>query len=102
MGNIEGAWKLAGHALQSLSAEYLVDCDGTHDDKHADCGVFGGWPYLAYQFVISSGKADREPGSHRFPLIVPLTFHESLNCQAVSPARKTTHTAPARAIAIRA
>lgn len=56
MGNVEGVWALAGHTLESLSAEYLVDCDGTHDDKHADCSVFGGWPYLAYQFLIESGK----------------------------------------------
>lgn len=55
VGNIEGVWHLAGNDLVDLSPEYLVDCDGTHDDKHADCGVFGGWPYLAYQYVISSG-----------------------------------------------
>lgn len=53
---MEGVWALAGHPLESLSAEYLVDCDGTHDDKHADCSVFGGWPYLAYQFLIESGE----------------------------------------------
>ena len=43
-----------------LSEEYLVDCDGSHDDKHADCGVFGGWPYLAYGFVINSGGVPTE------------------------------------------
>lgn len=55
IGNIEGAWYLNNNTLTNLSEEYLVDCDGSHDEKHADCGVFGGWPYLAYDFVIGVG-----------------------------------------------
>lgn len=43
-----------------MSEEYLVDCDGTHDDEHADCGVFGGWPYLAYDFVMQTGGVPTE------------------------------------------
>jgi len=33
-----------------LSEEQLVDCDGTSApaQNEADCGVFGGWPDLAY------------------------------------------------------
>lgn len=54
VGNIEGQWALAGHELVDLSPEYLVDCDGTTDGSHGDCSVFGGWPYLAYQFVIKT------------------------------------------------
>ena len=42
-GVLEGAWFLATHNLTSLGPEFLVDCD----DK--DCGVFGGWPYLALE-----------------------------------------------------
>jgi cathepsin F len=60
MGNVEGQWSLAGHELVDLSPEYLVDCDGTTDGTHADCSVFGGWPYLAYQFLISMGGVPSE------------------------------------------
>ncbi|KAJ8320141.1 hypothetical protein KUTeg_001728 [Tegillarca granosa] len=34
IGNIEGQWMKMGHA---------------------DCGVFGGWPYLAYQYIQKTG-----------------------------------------------
>ncbi len=47
VGNLEGVWYLATKKLTSLSAEFLVDCD----DK--DCGVFGGWPYLAMEYIES-------------------------------------------------
>lgn len=54
VGNVEGQWALAGHDLIDLSPEFLVDCDGTTDGNHGDCSVFGGWPYLAYQFIVAS------------------------------------------------
>eukprot|EP01038_Epipyxis_sp_PR26KG_P011352 gene11352-15222_t len=56
IGNIEGQWSLSGNQLIDLSTEYLVDCDGTADypNNHADCSVFGGWPYLAYDYIIQS------------------------------------------------
>lgn len=56
IGNIEGQWFLSTGELVDLSEEYLVDCDGSRDDVagRADCGVFGGWPYLAYQFLIDT------------------------------------------------
>jgi len=60
IGNIEGQWALSGKNLIDLSAEFLVDCDGSHDDTHADCSVFGGWPYLAYDFVIGAGGVPSE------------------------------------------
>lgn len=60
IGNIEGQWALAGNTLTDLSPEFLVDCDGTHDETHADCSVFGGWPYLAYDFVISANGVPSE------------------------------------------
>jgi cathepsin F len=62
IGNIEGQHYLCGNDLVSLSPEYLVDCDGSadYDQKHADCGVFGGWPYLAYQFVLDQGGVPTE------------------------------------------
>jgi len=47
--NIEGQWFLANHTLVSLSQEQLSDCDPY------DCGVFGGWPCRAYQYVMDVG-----------------------------------------------
>ena len=46
--------------LVKLSEEQLVDCDGTSDPEsgRADCGVFGGWPYLAYKYIIKAGGID--------------------------------------------
>ena len=36
--------------------EQIIDCDGTIDikDNHADCGVFGGWPFLAFEYFIKA------------------------------------------------
>lgn len=55
--NIEGQWQLSGKPLTNLSVEQVVECDGTQDpkDDKADCGVFGGWPFLAYQYVMKAG-----------------------------------------------
>lgn len=55
--NIEGQWAMAGKPLTNLSVEQVVDCDGMEDipRQHADCGVFGGWPYLAYEYVRKAG-----------------------------------------------
>ncbi|CAH1788082.1 unnamed protein product [Owenia fusiformis] len=62
VGNLEGIWALAGHTLTNLSVEQIVDCDGTKDaaHHHADCGIFGGWPYLAYQYVIRAGGIESD------------------------------------------
>jgi len=57
VGNIEGQFFLANNKLVDLSVEFLVDCDGSSDKEtgQADCSVFGGWPSLAYDFIIDSG-----------------------------------------------
>ena len=64
IGNVEGQWYLSSdnNDLVDLSEEFLVDCDGSRDDEanRADCGVFGGWPYLAYQFLIDAGGVPTE------------------------------------------
>lgn len=62
IANVEGQWFLSTGELVDMSEEYLVDCDGSRDDEanRADCGVFGGWPYLAYQFIIDSGGVPTE------------------------------------------
>merc|ERR1711934_14351 len=69
VGNVEGqrAIASAGKTLEDLSVEQLIECDdqtGTHPggQVHEDCGVFGGWPYLAYQYWIKAGgvRSDKE------------------------------------------
>ena len=47
-GAVEGAWALAGHGLVSLSEQQLVDCSPNYG-----CG--GGWPTVAFQYIISNG-----------------------------------------------
>ena len=41
-----------------------MECDATVDpkpnSKKADCGVFGGWPFLAMQYVIKAGGLSSE------------------------------------------
>eukprot|EP00118_Oscarella_pearsei_P004861 m.21485 g.21485 ORF g.21485 m.21485 type:complete len:386 (+) comp28181_c0_seq3:60-1217(+) len=60
--NMESQWALGDHNLTSLSVEQIVDCDNNADpnNKHEDCGVFGGWPYLAYQYVKAVGGIEPE------------------------------------------
>ncbi|KAL4221231.1 hypothetical protein ACF0H5_019495 [Mactra antiquata] len=57
--NIEGQWIQFGKPMTNLSVEQVVECDSTADinknNTNADCGVFGGWPYLAYQYVMKAG-----------------------------------------------
>ncbi|KAL5493182.1 hypothetical protein EMCRGX_G014320 [Ephydatia muelleri] len=62
VGNVEGQWALAGHPVISLATEQLVDCDATidPDNLNSDCGVFGGWPYLAYQYIANAGGIEEE------------------------------------------
>ncbi|KAK7094097.1 cathepsin L-like [Littorina saxatilis] len=57
IANIEGQWAMQGKTLTDLSVEQVVDCDGSKDEKDqkADCGVFGGWPFLAYQYIQKAG-----------------------------------------------
>eukprot|EP00698_Gefionella_okellyi_P007838 TRINITY_DN1916_c0_g1_i2.p1 TRINITY_DN1916_c0_g1~~TRINITY_DN1916_c0_g1_i2.p1 ORF type:complete len:266 (-),score=41.98 TRINITY_DN1916_c0_g1_i2:89-886(-) len=55
-GNIEGQLflnKLVAN-VTALSEEQLVDCD----DK--DCGVFGGWPNHAMEYLIENGGLETE------------------------------------------
>ena len=60
--NIEGQYYQKTNTTMKLSEEFFVDCDGTadYDLKHADCSIFGGWPYLAYQFVMQAGGIPTE------------------------------------------
>lgn len=47
-GAVEGAWKIAGHTLISLSEQQLVSCN---TQNH---GCSGGWPAVAMQYIISN------------------------------------------------
>jgi len=63
--NIEGQHAIATGELIPLSVEQLMECDASSDatcNKQttktfgcADCGMFGGWPYLAYDHVKQAG-----------------------------------------------
>ena len=57
IGNLEGQWAIKTGGLFSLSAEQLIECDVSQDvgNRRADCGVFGGWPYLALEYVKEAG-----------------------------------------------
>jgi len=46
IGALEGAWKIAGGQLISLSEQQLIDCD-----KFQDHGCNGGWPSNAFQYA---------------------------------------------------
>ena len=52
VGNIEGQYALVDGDLISLSEEQVSDCDGGSfpQNNTGDCGVFGGWPFLAYEY----------------------------------------------------
>ncbi|CAF0876850.1 unnamed protein product [Brachionus calyciflorus] len=60
--NLEGAYKLKGNPLTNISVEQIVDCDGTSKPSTAqsDCGVFGGWPFLAFQYIQRQGGIAKE------------------------------------------
>ena len=72
VGNIEGqrAVKSNGSILEDLSVEQLIECDATTGPRYGkdggevegDCGEFGGWPYLAYQWWKTAGgvRTDKE------------------------------------------
>jgi len=67
--NVEGQYARATGKLVELAAEQLVECDagvdlscGGKGSNHtrsdlgcAECGMFGGWPYLGYQYLQRAG-----------------------------------------------
>jgi len=57
VGSLEGQMAIQYKSLTNLSVEQLVECDASvdTDTAMADCGEFGGWPYLAYDYVKNAG-----------------------------------------------
>jgi len=53
---IESIWILAGNSIQILAPQQIVDCDTGGQDEGCD----GGWPYGAYEYVISAGGMEPE------------------------------------------
>eukprot|EP00762_Andalucia_godoyi_P002948 ANDGO_04098.mRNA.1 Senescence-specific cysteine protease SAG12 len=59
--------------LEDLSVEMILDCD----DK--DCSVFGGWPYLVYDWIQEKGGIATET---TYPLCCGLTKDGCYPCMA--------------------
>jgi len=63
IGNIEGAWFLAGNKLTSLSESELVDCSAQ------DLGCSGGWPFWALQDILASPYNGRIATEASYPYV---------------------------------
>ncbi|XP_005106794.1 cathepsin L1 [Aplysia californica] len=58
VGNLEGQYFMkTKENATSLSVEQLSDCSSFYDKKmkHPTCGMHGGWPNAAYQYVKQAG-----------------------------------------------
>jgi len=55
VGNMEGVWFNAGHALVGLSEEEIVQCA-----TNGNYGCNGGWMDNAFEWVVSNGGVDSE------------------------------------------
>mmetsp|Transcript_27438 Transcript_27438/g.70527 ORF Transcript_27438/g.70527 Transcript_27438/m.70527 type:complete len:247 (+) Transcript_27438:124-864(+) len=77
--NLEGQLFLQGGDLIALSVEQLVECDAAADPEkgNADCGEFGGWPYLAYDSIRASGGIYSDED---FPYCSGIPYGEPGNC----------------------
>lgn len=54
--------KLCRLLVGASSPEQLVECDASTSaaSREADCGIFGGWPSLAYEYLIKAGRIRTE------------------------------------------
>lgn len=60
--NLEGQWYQKTNNLLELSVEQVVDCNGftQKNGTEACCGVYGGWPYLVFDYIKSAGGIEYE------------------------------------------
>ena len=64
--------------MTSLSVEYLMECDASYNGiDEADCGMFGGWPDLALQYIINSGGIFSDD---QMPYCVGFTSKDPAKC----------------------
>lgn len=69
--------------------EQLIECDSSadFDAGHADCGIFGGWPYLALQYVISAGGLRSDDD---MPYCAGVEYGEEGSCSPCMPTGYST------------
>ncbi|KAH8065699.1 C1 peptidase-like protein [Aureococcus anophagefferens] len=56
--NLEGQAAIkSGENATDLSVEQILECDKNSNATadQADCGEFGGWPYLAFEYLMDAG-----------------------------------------------
>jgi len=82
VGNLEGLHFLASRKLVNLSVEQLIECDALASATHADCGVFGGWPFLAYQYIQRAGGLFSDAS---MPYCSGIPYGEPGACQPCMP-----------------
>lgn len=61
-----------------------MECDGSSDSQQdlADCGEFGGWPYLAYGYLEKAGGIHTDEA---FPYCSGIPYGEEGNCMPCMP-----------------
>ena len=80
--NLEGQLAIKEQKNASwLSVEQVLECDATANatSGQADCGMFGGWPWLAFQYVIEAGGLRAEED---MPYCAGLPAGECYPCMA--------------------
>jgi cathepsin L len=70
-GALEGQWFRKTGNLVSLSEQNLVDCDA------ADYGCKGGWPYKAFEYIITNNGIDTEQSYPYDGTDMPCRFNAS-------------------------
>lgn len=91
VGNVEGQLAIkSGAAPVSLSVEQLLECDNsTHptsssgEPAGADCGEFGGWPFLAFGYFQRAGGVLTDAS---MPYCAGVPFGKPGNCEPCMPA----------------
>ena len=66
IGAVESQVAIHTGKLVDLSVEQLVECDSSRDGvaRDADCAEFGGWPFLAFEFMKRFGGVYKD---EKFP-----------------------------------